>query len=30
VDGKLLIELKALSCFNREHDAQVTNYLKAS
>jgi len=30
VDGKLLIELKALSGFNREHDAQVMNYLKAS
>lgn len=30
VDGKLLIELKALSFFNREHDAQVMNYLKAS
>ena len=30
VDGKLLIELKALSGFSREHEAQVMNYLKAS
>ena len=30
VDDKLLIELKALSGFSREHDAQVMNYLKAS
>jgi len=30
VEEKLLIELKALSCFSREHDAQVMNYLKAS
>jgi GxxExxY protein len=30
VDSKLLIELKALSTFNREHEAQVMNYLKAS
>ena len=30
VDNRLLIELKALSGFSREHDAQVMNYLKAS
>ena len=30
VDDRLLLELKALSGFNREHDAQLMNYLKAS
>ena len=30
VAKKLLIELKALSALNREHEAQVMNYLKAS
>ena len=30
VDDRLLIELKALSGFSKEHDAQVMNYLKAS
>ena len=30
VDDRLLIELKALSGFNKEHDAQVMNYLKAT
>ena len=30
VDNKLLIELKALSALNRDHEAQVMNYLKAS
>ncbi len=30
VNDKLLIELKALSGFSKEHDAQVMNYLKAS
>lgn len=30
VDGRLLIELKALSGFSKEHDAQVMNYLKAT
>ena len=30
VADKLLLELKALSALNREHEAQVMNYLKAS
>ncbi len=30
VEDRLLIELKALSGFSKEHDAQVMNYLKAS
>ena len=30
VEDRLLIELKALSGFNKEHDAQVMNYLKAT
>ena len=30
IADKLLIELKALSALNREHEAQVMNYLKAS
>ena len=30
VAEKLLIELKALSALNRDHEAQVMNYLKAS
>lgn len=30
VEDKLLIELKALSGFNKDHEAQVMNYLKAS
>ena len=30
VDDRLIIEWKALSCFSKEHDAQVMNYLKAS
>ena len=30
VEKKLLIELKALAQFTRQHDAQVMNYLKAT
>jgi len=30
VDNRLIIELKALSCISKEHDAQIMNYLKAS
>lgn len=30
IDSKLLLELKALPGFCREHEAQVMNYLKAS
>ena len=30
IDNRLLLELKALPGFSREHDAQVMNYLKAS
>ena len=30
VSDKLLVELKASSALNREHEAQVMNYLKAS
>jgi GxxExxY protein len=30
VDGRLLLELKALTTMTREHDAQVMNYLKAT
>lgn len=30
VDGRLLLELKALTTMTREHEAQVMNYLKAT
>jgi GxxExxY protein len=30
IDNRLLLELKALSSFSKEHEAQVMNYLKAS
>ncbi len=30
VENKLLVEIKALSQFSRQHDAQVMNYLKAT
>ncbi len=30
VEDKLLVEIKALSQFSRQHDAQVMNYLKAT
>ncbi|MDX2301089.1 MAG: GxxExxY protein [Xanthomonadaceae bacterium] len=30
VDGRLLLELKALTTTTREHEAQVMNYLKAT
>ena len=30
VENRLLIELKALTALNKEHEAQVMNYLKAS
>jgi len=30
IADKLLLELKALSALNKEHEAQVMNYLKAS
>jgi len=30
IDGRLLLELKALAAVNRDHEAQVMNYLKAT
>ena len=30
VDGKVIVELKAVSCLNKAHEAQIESYLKST